>query len=675
MQFVYPGFLWALAAISIPIIIHLFHFRRYKKIVFSDIRFLQQLQEQNKSKQKLKDLLVLLCRILAVSALVLAFAQPFIPLGQNSKTGGSNVVSVFVDNSFSMNAQGSDGALFEMAKNKARAIVNAYDNHDKFQVLTNNLSGSEQRVVNKTEALARIDNIEPTAASANLLDVWAKQNTAFLSEGNSHFHNYIISDFQYTQFKLNGLKPDSGIHYNFIPVENKLAQNVSIDSVYINTPFVKANEPVALQIKLTNHGQTAVEGLVVKVTLNKVQKALLNVNLAAGESVVAEAAVTQTGDTWQEGEVNITDYPVTFDDKLYFALKPTTQHRILHIGKVTNKFINAVYANDANYLLTQNSFGNINYQDFNKYNLIIVDEPTEWSSGLSNELSSYLDQGGQVLIIPSSENGTVINSFGATNGLPAYGNIFNQSLKVTSVNNQHVLFKDVFKKRSGNTDYPVVSMHYPLQKQSNTRGKAVITLNNGNDLLWQTAVKKGNVYQLALPLNDAYSNLQQHSLFVPMMLNMALGAQKNKPIYYVIKQNKQAFLPTDKTVTQKLIVVKSAQQELITEATLYQGQKAIQTEAINSPGWFKVTEKGSSDVLTVLAFNDNRTESSMKFLSEDDIKAQTENFNKVAVNTADAQVLGAQISSELSGKQLWRWFIMIALLFLFTEIALLRIMR
>jgi hypothetical protein len=159
------------------------------------------------------------------------------------------------------------------------------------------------------------------------------------------------------------------------------------------------------------------------------------------------------------------------------------------------------------------------------------------------------------------------------------------------------------------------------------------------------------------------------------MLNMALGAKKNNPIYYVIKQNKQAFLPAEKTVTQKLIVIKGAKQELITEATLYQGQKVIQTDAINSPGWFKVTEKGSSDVLSVLAFNDNRTESSMNFLSEDAIAAQNETFNKVVVNTADAQVLGAQISSELSGKQLWRWFIIIAILFLFTEIALLRLLR
>ena len=290
-------------------------------------------------------------------------------------------------------------------------------------------------------------------------------------------------------------------------------------------------------------------------------------------------------------------------------------------------------------------------------------------------MNNYLEQGGQILIIPSSENSTAINNFGASIGLPVYANAINQSLKVNSVNSQHILFKDVFKQRTGNTDYPMVSIHYPLQKESKTRGKAVITLNNGNDLLWQTAVKKGNVYQLAVPLKETYSNLQQHSLFVPMMLNMALGAKKNNPIYYVIKQNKQAFLPAEKTITQKLIVIKGAKQELITESTLFQGQKVIQTDAINSPGWFKVTEKGGSDVLSILAFNDNRTESSMNFLSEDAIAAQTETFNKVTVNTSDAQVLGAQISSELSGKQLWRWFIIIALLFLFTEIALLRLLR
>ncbi|MCX6185937.1 MAG: BatA domain-containing protein, partial [Bacteroidetes bacterium] len=79
MQFVYPGFLFALFAISIPIIIHLFNFRRYKKIVFSDIRFLKQVIEKNQKQQNIKNWLVLLCRILAISFLVIAFAQPYLP--------------------------------------------------------------------------------------------------------------------------------------------------------------------------------------------------------------------------------------------------------------------------------------------------------------------------------------------------------------------------------------------------------------------------------------------------------------------------------------------------------------------------------------------------------------------------------------------------------------------
>jgi hypothetical protein len=77
----------------------------------------------------------------------------------------------------------------------------------------------------------------------------------------------------------------------------------------------------------------------------------------------------------------------------------------------------------------------------------------------------------------------------------------------------------------------------------------------------------------------------------------------------------------------------------------------------------------------VLAFNHNRNESSMQFLSENELTEQSKSFNNVQINTNDAQVLGAQISSELTGKQLWRLFIIIALLFLFAEIALLRLMR
>ncbi|MBK8471991.1 MAG: BatA domain-containing protein [Sphingobacteriales bacterium] len=79
MNFLFPAFLAAMAALAIPIIIHLFYFRRFKKIYFSNVKFLREIKEERASRNKLKHYLVLLARLLAVALLVLAFAQPFCP--------------------------------------------------------------------------------------------------------------------------------------------------------------------------------------------------------------------------------------------------------------------------------------------------------------------------------------------------------------------------------------------------------------------------------------------------------------------------------------------------------------------------------------------------------------------------------------------------------------------
>src|SRR6202008_351487 len=101
MSFVYPAFLYSLFAILIPIIIHLFNFRKYKTVYFTNVKFLRELKQESQSKSRLKELLILLSRILAISCLVLAFAQPVI-VDKNSKVKvGQKAVGIFIDNSFS----------------------------------------------------------------------------------------------------------------------------------------------------------------------------------------------------------------------------------------------------------------------------------------------------------------------------------------------------------------------------------------------------------------------------------------------------------------------------------------------------------------------------------------------------------------------------------------------
>src|SRR5258706_15952530 len=113
MNFIYPGFLFALSALVIPVVIHLFNFRKFKKIYFTNVRFLREIKQDTQSRSKIKHLLILLSRILAVSFLVLAFAQPYIPATKGVVMSGIRAVSVYIDNSFSMDALGKNGSLME----------------------------------------------------------------------------------------------------------------------------------------------------------------------------------------------------------------------------------------------------------------------------------------------------------------------------------------------------------------------------------------------------------------------------------------------------------------------------------------------------------------------------------------------------------------------------------
>src|SRR3954463_6868420 len=102
MSFLYPLFLFGLLAISIPIIIHLFNFQKPKKVLFTNVKFLKVVKENTSNKLKLKHLLILLSRICFIIFLVLAFAQPFIESKNSEDLKGDQQVSLYLDNSFSM---------------------------------------------------------------------------------------------------------------------------------------------------------------------------------------------------------------------------------------------------------------------------------------------------------------------------------------------------------------------------------------------------------------------------------------------------------------------------------------------------------------------------------------------------------------------------------------------
>jgi hypothetical protein len=574
MQFVYPSFLFALFAIAIPIIIHLFHFRRYKKVIFSDLRFLKQVQEQNKAKQKLKDWLILCSRILAITFLVFAFAQPFLPSDNTISLKGLKAISIFVDNSFSMNNEGKDGNLLETAKNKARAIVSAYGNDDRFQILTHDMEGRHQRLVNKNDALQWIDEIKPTPSSQTLSRITARQQQALEKAGDDIKLFYLVSDFQKQMCDVDDLKMDTSTQLNFVPVTANELHNLYVDSVWLAGPVVQLNEPATLKARIRNSSDQSAENILVTLKLNGQQKGLQNITCPASEWVDVTFTFTAQQKGPQQGEISIIDHPVTFDDKLFFSFYPVSSYKLLSInGNSANPYISKLFENDPTYKLTQTNQNQLDYSAFPAYQLIILNEPQVVSSGLSLELKKYIEQGGQLFVIPPStpEALSSLNLLMADVNMPLYGNSLKQAVKVYELNMQDEVFKNVFQRMPKNMDLPAVIQYYALQRSNATKGRSLMQLNNGQPFVWQASYQKGNIVLLSVPLQTAWSNLSQHAVFVPLMLKLAMGKAYNEKLYGTIGIP-QWISMNKNTTAEKLIRLWGNDAELMLQTSQRQGK-------------------------------------------------------------------------------------------------------
>ncbi|MBK7855541.1 MAG: BatA domain-containing protein [Bacteroidetes bacterium] len=280
LQFVSPSFLWCLLLVSIPIIIHLFNFRRFKKVLFTNVKFLKELKEETNSRSRLKHLLVLLMRILAVAFLVFAFAQPFIPAQKQTMAVGQNVISIYLDNSFSMMSESEEGNLLELAKNKATEITNAFPASTQFQILTNEFAGVQQRLLSKEEAEDEIAKTKISPNSRTFNDVIARQQEMFSASNIVDKRIYYISDFQKSVLPAS-LRSDTTINLNLVALKSNSAANVYIDSCWLSSPVVMQNEQVVLTVMFKNSGDEAVDNIPVKLVVNGLQKAVATVAVAA----------------------------------------------------------------------------------------------------------------------------------------------------------------------------------------------------------------------------------------------------------------------------------------------------------------------------------------------------------------------------------------------------------
>ena len=224
MRYQNPQLLYALFAIAIPILIHLFNFRKHKTIYFSSIRFLTEIKEKNKKKSQLRNLLILISRILAITFLIIAFSKPYIPVSNQQE---NKSIFIYLDNSLSMDVDFGKGNLLNLAKEKAQEIVKAYPEESNFYLITNEFDQKNNSSYSANTILAQIEDVGSSARIRSILNILERK---VISANN---HCYIISDFQKSTINLKELaKVDSTEEIYFVPVLNSDITNSSKVSLY-----------------------------------------------------------------------------------------------------------------------------------------------------------------------------------------------------------------------------------------------------------------------------------------------------------------------------------------------------------------------------------------------------------------------------------------------------------
>ncbi len=670
MQLLSPALLWAALALAVPILLHLFYFRKFKRVEFSNVRFLTEVKDETQRRSRIRNLLVLLLRLLAFAALVIAFAQPFWP-AEGTDTTAPARVSIVVDNSQSMAARASEVALLDKAKQRARDLIRAYGEATEFQLVTNDVDGASARWYGREDALAAVDDIRfgvsPQTGAQLLSRVMSTP-----ASGGDPVPAYLISDFQRAQFSLPDLLTDSATALAAIPIAAVETRNVSLDSAYLLTPIQLLGEPVPIVVQITNHGTQDADAVKLSALVNGSSQPFGLRRVPAGSTVSDTLTISATQAGWSRVELVITDFPIEFDDRYYITFEVRSELRVLAIadGELRPQLRAAFPVGGALTLSAERS-SNVNYSGLRGYDLIVLDGVRQMPSGLVQAVGEAVEAGVKVVVFPNASAAEAPSGYVALLtklGLPSTRNPETGVFPGGQVNVRSFVFSEVFERLPNNMRLPQSTARFDI------RGGGAETLLSFRDGLPFVVAKtsgRGIAYLSASGLDADASDLASSAeVFVPMLYRMALAGGSAPPLAYTIGQV-GAIEVSAPGFGEGALTLRSGPERFVPAQRLLGNVATVSFgQAPTRAGHFTL-DTPSDSTLAVVAFNYSRAESPMAFYSESELAAAG-----LTVYDGDSAVaLRAGLDTGAIGKPWWPALVVLALVALLAETLVLRFWR
>ncbi len=671
MRFLYPNMLWGLLALLVPILIHLFNFRRHKLVYFSNTAVLRSIQHENAKTRKLKYLVTLLLRCLFIAAIVLAFAFPYRPEKQLNVNAEDNLVGVYVDNSMSMKGQSQRTTMLEDARQSARDLVHQLNPSNRYLLMTNSFEIQNEYPMNQEEMLNQLDRMNPDGAPVALGEVIDRFGMLGRQYGFSTSTLFVYSDFQRNTFDLSAAKADTTMQVVVVPMLPEFKANLYIDSVWLASPIVQVGLTNDLMVRVANQGDKEVKGLPVNFTMNGTVVASTTVDLQKNGSadIAMQFLVDHGGE--QRCTVSLTDHPIVFDDTYHFVLRVKPSLSVVELGDKPSPCA-MVFDDDEQFRYSLMNPSRIDLSTIAQAQLLIVNETAKLNETLQQTLLDAIAEGVSIMVFPSVDDPKNNNYLYGKLGLSLVS-VDTSATAAEDLALQHAFFSDMILDMPQYPDLPKVKRHVRLK--SNGIPTSLMTMKNGDPLLMEVAAGKGHAFVMATALSHDWSDLSDNAIFVPMMVKAAFVGGQMDRLFYTIGTDKMMALNDLSLEGDRIFLFANADRsfELMPASEVRNGKVNLYlNDDMPTTGFYDLLVNDT--VNRVTAWNASRLESKMDFVERDAIGPAFEKagFEVAAILDTNEFATADLVSAMASQSSLWKVFALIALLALLGEVAVLR---
>ena len=635
MQFKHPEILYFLFLLVIPILVHLFQLRRFKKEYFTNVQFLKELSIQTRKSSTIKKWLLLFTRLLLLSFLILAFAQPFFTAKESKKA--TNEMYIILDNSYSMQAKGKKG---ELLKRAVQDLLEHTPETQNFSLITNNETywNTDIKAIQKD-----LQDLKYSATAFQLDNLIAKVNAR-----KSAFNKDIIVITDGVGLVTNQTKSfrkEDNVYFIIPEAEQK--NNIAIDSVFIQQTLDNFYE---IGVKLSANGDGFKEIPIALYHNNKLTAKTL-VNFETNTKTVNFTIPKEDF----HGYVSITDKGLSYDNTYFFSISKPSKTNVISIGESEkSSFLARIYTSDE-FTYTNYPLANLDYNLLENQDAILLNEIKEIPQALQTTLKSFVNKGGNLIVIPSKEgNLSTLNAFLGNFGAIQLKEGTNTEKKVTKINFNHPVFSSVFEKKVDNFQFPSTKTSFVL----NTSSPAILSYDDQSAFLTSVANPLSSVYVFAAPINKANSNFQNSPLIVPLFYNMAQNTMKTGVNAITIGDN-FPFIVDALLAKDEILTIKNNTESFIPIQQLLNTKVKISfNDNPNEAGNFGIFN--NKNLVQNISFNYSRTESNLALANPNAVA----NYKEID----DIETVFNTIQTDRTDTQIWKWFVVLTLLFLVLEL-------